>query len=175
MKDQDFIGRVLIVHVDYRDGETRISKPDGLYEDAYWVKHDEEGAVVHVNRLEGENGFPVAMCFVSNLPITAIGFAELGCVPKCTVKGCCGGCFYLREDIGPRPRRETPMILNYGHTPKGGYHFKVWLWKEDGLDHEIAIDPQIYNQGDTEFPGNGPGIARRLLRRLCAKIMGSRF
>jgi hypothetical protein len=163
MSDPDraapFTGRDLIVHVEY-DSEkktTKISKPEKLYDEAYSVSGD----VVHVHRLEGENGFPVLMRLTSNLWIKAIGFAERGCVPKCTVKGCCGGCFDLLADIGSPPQLETPLIRNHGHAPKRGYHFKVWLEDEGGIEHEIPVDPQIYNEGDTE-----PPPLLRLLRRL---------
>jgi hypothetical protein len=145
--------REMLIFIHHENGHTRFWKPEGEYYKGYAVKHGGTSkAAIHVD--EG-NAFPVYLRFAANLPILAVGFAETGPVLGFRGEGPCGGCFRLLagfdHELDPQ---KTPLIRNNGDNPASGFRFKLWFRGDDGHEHEIPIDPQIYNQGDTEPPGS---------------------
>ncbi len=147
--------KTLIVEVcRHHDGRTTFRQPRDWYRDDYRVydhQHQEPRIVIYPHVC------PVHLQFNANVPLTAIGFAEVGGGPvsKHTAPGPCGGCFSLVYGFN-LGEPNTPLILNKGDRdkPQGGrYHCTLWTSGDDGSDVVLTagIDPQIYNQGD------GPG------------------
>lgn len=138
----------LVVEVRHHpDGTTTFHQPPGRNRDEYLVRGDQ----IFIFR----NFCPVHLQFVANVPLTAVGFAEVdNPIPQHSTAGPCGGCFSLETafKLGGGTLA-TPLILDHGDRDKplgGRYHFKLWTFGDNGSDVvlTVGIDPQIYNQGD---------------------------
>jgi hypothetical protein len=143
--------KTLIVEVRrHRDGRITFRQPPDRYTLFYRVydqRHQEPRIVIF------SLVCPVYLQFNANVPLTAIGFAEMaggGPVSRHNTPGPCGGCFSLVT--GFDGTFATPLIRNQGDPQPQGRHYRFTLWTNRDGDNDVVltagIDPQIYNQGD---------------------------
>lgn len=171
LSEPPVLEETLVIQVRRGRWRTRFYKPDkSIYKDQYSISF-KRGRTIVVVKWEEKKGIeqlPRCLRFEAEEVISGIGFSECPkCIERYRLKGPCGGCFTLRNDLTGDTK--SAYVDNWGHHRENGkgYHFAVWLGGKG--ERLIEIDPQIYNEGKLPPPIGKQSLfafLRRLLLRL---------
>ncbi|HEV7505257.1 MAG TPA: hypothetical protein VGS07_10125 [Thermoanaerobaculia bacterium] len=137
-----------------------LHKPE---DEGRWMNHYDvapDGVVQVTWNMDGPPRPSYIEFYCSFDSITGVGFSECKkSIERYTLKGPCGGCFFLSSDI---PAEAISVIVeNWGHQRRKNkrYHFALWLGSRK---ISFKFDPQIYNDGVIHDPdGNHPKGKKR--------------